>query len=241
MFMFARKKSAKKRHVVMAIKTTNFHQYNPEEGDKLTQIACVEMIDGELTGNDFTAYVKLTDADMFEAAKKLYREKLDRPAADELITNMASAQDFAKTQAELLAYLARDADTKIIVHYKKYVLDFLRKTMDATGVEALEKLPMENMISKASKMAKAGLYQGGRYASEVKTGKEKVADTRSFYKFDMICNEYGVSTRLRTDFSAKQDAEMLAKAERARLVKKQQHVAKSEDAVKSTAVRKPQI
>lgn len=221
--MFRRQPIEKKRHVVLAIKTTNSHQYNPVEGDRLTQIACVEMVNGELTGNNFNAFVRITDADLFEAAKAIYRDNLSHEAANELIHHLDTAPDFQKTQADLLAYLSRHPDTKIIVHYKKYVLDFLRQAMDAKGMEALEKFPMENMISKSAKMAKSGLYLGGRYGSELKSGKEKVSNSRAFYKFDMICQEYDVSTRLRTDFSAIQDAEMLARAEKNRLAKKRQH------------------
>lgn len=209
----------KGRHVVLTIKTTGF---KPEDGDCLTQIACVEMINGKLTKNDFSSYVKVTDQEKFKECKKLYREtnKLKSDDAEELIVELASAPAFKDVEKKLLAYLNQDANTKIIVHFKKYVLDFMRAQLTKEGLEVFSKFPMENMMSKAAKLSHQGEYHGGTYPKQVSNDREKHLPGRTFYKFEQICKEFDVSTRLRTGFDAEQDANMLARAEHNRLTLK---------------------
>lgn len=217
----------KGRHVVLTIKTTGF---KPEEGDCLTQIACVEMINGKLTKNDFSSYVKVTDQQKFKECKKLYREtkKLKSDDAEELIVELESAPEFKDVEKKLLAYLNEDANTKIIVHFKKYVLDFMRAQLSKEGLEAFSKFKMENMISKAADMSHQGEYHGGTYPKQVSNDREKHLPGRTFYKFEQICKEFDVSTRLRTGFDAEQDANMLARAEHNRLTMKAKLQAKDE-------------
>lgn len=209
----------KGRHVVLAIKSTGF---KPEEGHVLTQIACVEMINGKLTKNDFSSFIKVTDNKQLDACKTLYRttDKLKSDDAEELIVNLESAPAFKEVQAKLLAYLNQDANTKIIVHFKKYVLDFMRAQLTKEGLETFSKFPMENMMSKAAKLSHQGEYHGGTYPKQVSNDREKHLPGRTFYKFEQICKEFDVSTRRRTGFDAEQDANMLARAEHNRLTMK---------------------
>lgn len=188
----------KKRHVVLAIKTTGSKDrgYDPAE-NQITEIACVEMKDGKTTGQTFE-----------------HRGVFD-----------------PKAQAEFLAFINKEADTKIIVHYKKFVLDFLRHELSEEGNRALatfttrsknKKDRMENMISKAARLAKDGKYVEGAVPFQVENDKQKLMPSRKFYQFTQVCEGMGVHTRTyqAETATAMQEAEMLAKAEYNRL----QHV-----------------
>lgn len=208
------RKINKKRHVVLAIKTTGFDK----EIDCMTQIACVEMKDGKLTGKTYQTYLRIDDDALREKCEALYLEKLTPADANKLIEGLQAAPQFSDIEKELLEFLSKD-NAKVIVHYKKHVLDFLRAAMSEQGLEKLNSLRMENMISKVTKLSKQGDYHAGQYPAEVDGKKPNYKNQQARKRFDDVCSELGVSTRRRTGYDAMQDADMLARAERARLQK----------------------
>lgn len=224
--MFLRKSvpATHQRVIVLSIKTTHAHEYKPEAGDRLTQIACMEMLNGEITNKKFVRFLnpnspELTAHYQQSLATAVANKKLAQKEADILLHHFNRAPSLQTIQNELLAFLAAEANTTILVHYKKHVLNFLRFELNDEGKATLAKLEenMVDMISLAAQLAKRGLYFAGRYPERLVSGKETLSDERTFYQFDQICSELKVHVRRRTGFSAEQDALLLAQAEHNRL------------------------
>lgn len=189
--MFIRKRPQpieRQRYVVIGIKTTNEHNYDPAAGDRMTQLSCVEMINGRATGNEF--YIHLDD-----------------PAKNKLTSHQAAFFDF----------LGDSAETRLLVHFKKYVLDFLRYEMDDQGREKLRSFEMDNMISNAAELSHRKLYFAGKYPDKIETNRERILQERPRYTLEEICKELKVSVRNRNVHSALCDAQLIAKAETNRL------------------------
>lgn len=204
-------KMEKKRHVVLAIKTTANKErgYSPKN-NKITEVACLEMVNGKATGGRFHSHGDFDDV----------------------------------SQSEFLDFLQSDPNTKIIVHFKKFVLDFLRHELSEEGNDVLAKFSprsehrqrgqkdrMENMISKASQLAKDGKYIEGRVPFQIEHDKQKLMPGRAFYNLKQVCTGMGVNT---THYhpetaTAMQEAELLVKAEYNRL----QHVKSEQQQVES--------
>ena len=154
--MFARKRKIAdqaSRSVVLVIKTTNSHNYNPKEGDRITQIACVEMMNGNLTGKEFNAFINPNNQQLLTACGENYRQNLRQDEATALLSNVTNAPTFKDIQPLLLAFISHDPKTTIIVHQKKHALHFLRHELDAHGNNELVKFPMESMISKSAELS----------------------------------------------------------------------------------------
>lgn len=209
------------RIVVISIKTSQQKGFAPKNGDRITQIACQEILDGKVTRKQFFSYVKPEDPELVEACNKHYQEcgasrRLKKSQADTLIKGMENAPYFKDIQNELLKFL-NQPNTSLLAHTKKYVLDFLRHSLDEAGNQILQQIEMVDMASNMAALSHQNLYAGGRYPRILTTGKETLAKTRSFYKFEDICSEMGVHFRNRSGYDAKQDALLLAKAECNRL------------------------
>lgn len=188
--MFIRKRPQpieRQRYIVIAIKTTNEHNYDPEAGDRMTQLAYVEMINGKATGREL---------------------HLDLNPEENTLRNQ---------QETLFAFLGNSEATQLLVHYKKYVLDFLRHEMDDQGREKLRAFDMDSMISYAADLSRKGLYFAGKYPQQIETNREKISQERPRYTLEEICKELKVSVRNRNVHSALCDARLIAKAETNRL------------------------
>ena len=153
------------RKIMIIIKSTGFYKFKPEDGDRLTEIACIETLHGEPTGQAFHAFIRLEDAALqakhFEYCRATLKQKKKTTEGELLCQNLSEARPFSEVQPALLAFLQRNPETTILTHPKGYILDFLRHAMDKAGNEQLVILQnsMIDMRSKAAALSHLGLYK----------------------------------------------------------------------------------
>ena len=132
------------RQIFLDTETTGLY---PDQGDRLIEIGCVELVNRKLTGNNKHFYVN-PGRDSHEEALKIHgitTEFLsDKPA-------------FAAIAAEFLAYI-KDAD-EIIIHNAAFDLGFLNREFELCGLAPFKKLVGKVVDSLA--MAKE-MYPGKR-------------------------------------------------------------------------------
>lgn len=221
--------------IILAIKTTGFHNYNPEAGDDIIEVAAIETLDGKPTGERFHAFIRIENADLLKRELKHCSEKLGAMKktneAEALCANMANAQPFHAVQPALLAFLQRNIECTILVHNIKHVLNFLRHKMDKAGNEQLAQMQnsMIDMISKAAELSHLGLYKGGLFPSSIQSNRETYKQGRTFYKFADLCDGFNVKLTNYSGFSALRSAELLVDVDRnMQLLKERQTEADAE-------------
>ena len=113
------------RQIFLDTETTGLH---PDQGDRLIEIGCVELVNRKLTGNNLHFYVN-PGRDSHEEALKIHgitTEFLsDKPA-------------FSAIAGEFLAYV-KDAD-EIIIHNAPFDLGFLSKEFELAGLPPFKQL-----------------------------------------------------------------------------------------------------
>lgn len=115
------------RQIVLDTETTGL---NPRSGDRIIEVGCVELINRQLTGNNFHSYIN-PERDSEEGALAVHG----------LTTEFLSDKPkFAEIAAELREYVA---DAEIIIHNAPFDLAFLDAEFDRLGL-----LPFEKHVAK---------------------------------------------------------------------------------------------
>lgn len=217
-----------KRRVIIAIKTTG---EKPENGDRITEIACVEMMDLDRTGNNFQTYLfpgnRLLDkcandymtapslADGTSAAEyTIYAMKRapgftdvdaqqieDEGVPEFMMDELKIAPEFNEIENEFMAYLRMVPDTVVIAHDIGRVKRFLRNEMSEKNWKEFEEKFHD---------AKHGMMQK---VHKFRPAGLFPASTGAWSKglgFNAICTHFDVPVEGRTGYSAMQDALMLA-------------------------------
>jgi len=219
-----------KRRIVIAFKTTG---HKPEKGDRMTELACVEMMGLEKTGNNLQTFLYPGD-DLIGKCANEYRNcprlrnttraaeytavamngvpgflngggadmLMEQGAAEFLVSEVTQAPLFPGFEDELMEYLRMHQDTVIITHDMGRLKRFLKAEMSEENWKEFSENygdPKHGMMQKSHKFRPAGLFPDA-------PGRGWVGGL----DFDAICNEFDVSVRERTHYSAMQDALMLA-------------------------------
>lgn len=224
-----------KRRVVIAFKTTG---YKPEKGHRMTELACVEMMGLERTGNDFHTFIYPGD-DLMEMCANEYRRcpklrdntraaeftaaamngvpgfigggaevLMDKGVPEYLISELVQAPQFREVAGDFMNYLRMYPDTVIITHDIGRLKRFLKEEMTPQDWKEFS----ENYGDpKHGMMQKSHKFRpAGLFPEAPGRGWNGGLD------FDAICTEFDVSVAERTHYSAMQDALMLTKVVRNR-------------------------
>ena len=101
------------RQIFLDTETTGF---DPDQGDRLVEIGCVEMVNRKLTGNNLHFYVN-PERDMPEDAFKVHGLSADF---------LRDKPKFSEIAGQVLAYVA---DAEIIIHNAPFDLRFLNSEL----------------------------------------------------------------------------------------------------------------
>ncbi len=218
-----------KRRLVVAFKTTGF---KPEKGHRMTELACVEMMDLEKTGNNFHTFL-YPDDELMEACAKEYRNcprlrnntraaeftaaamngvpgfvnggakvLMDDGVPEYLITELVQAPRFHEMENDFMAYLRAYPDTVIITHDMGRLKRFLKEEMQPRNFKEFSEHYGD---PKHGMMQKSHKFRpAGLFPGAPGKGWTGGLD------FDAICTEFDVSVAERTHYSAMQDALLLA-------------------------------
>lgn len=217
-----------KRRVTIAIKTTG---EKPENGDRITEIACVEMMDLENTGNNFQTFLFPGNRLMDKCAKDYMsaRSLADNTTAAEytiysmkrapgftgvdanqiaeegvpefLMDALNEAPEFYEIEDELMQYLRMNPDTVVITHDMGRLKRFLRNEMSEQNWAEFEKRFHDPKHGMMQKVHK--FRPAGLFPPTTGAWSKGLG-------FDAICEHFDVPMDGRTYFSAMQDALMLA-------------------------------
>lgn len=106
-----------RREIVLDTETTGL---KPEEGHRILEIGCVEMIDGKVTGKEFHVYInpeRESDPGAFMAHKLTTEFLSDKPKFHEIID-------------EFLAFIQ---NSELVIHNADFDLKFLNSELDKAG------------------------------------------------------------------------------------------------------------
>jgi len=105
------------RHIILDTETTGL---NPRSGNRIIEIGCVEMLNRQLTGNDFHRYLN-PDRDSEEGALAVHG----------LTTEFLNDKPrFTEIAAEFLDYIA---GAEIIIHNAPFDIGFLDMELNLLG------------------------------------------------------------------------------------------------------------
>ncbi|HWZ47952.1 MAG TPA: DNA polymerase III subunit epsilon [Herbaspirillum sp.] len=111
------------RHIILDTETTGL---NPRSGNRIIEIGCVEMLNRQLTGNDFHRYLN-PDRDSEEGALAVHG----------LTTEFLNDKPrFTEIAAEFLDYIA---GAEIIIHNAPFDIGFLDMELNLLGFPNFEK------------------------------------------------------------------------------------------------------
>ena len=102
------------RIIILDTETTGF---NPQEGHRLVEIGCVEMIDNVLTGNDYHQYIN-PEREVPIEAFNVHGLNLDF---------LKDYPVFAEVADEFLEYIG---DSKLVIHNAKFDVNFLNAELE---------------------------------------------------------------------------------------------------------------
>lgn len=211
---------AQQRVVALYIKSTNINNAKGGEvknGDKLSQIACLEFVDGIRTRRQLCSYIKITDNIVEENCINAYRRAKELSDDDKtsMCEKQLAAPAFADIQKELMEFIMAE-NTLVVVHFKKRVLDFLRANLDEENCKLLNerhKQLMHDVQVSGKQSYKVGLYHGGQYPAQLTNNNDKLNPIdKPRYGFDAWCEENGVKTRRQHHFDAEYDADRMGRA-----------------------------
>ena len=114
------------RQIVLDTETTGL---SAENGDRIIEIGCVELLHRKLTGNNLHHYIN-PERDSHEDALKVHG------ISNEFLRDKPK---FAQLADEILVYLA---DAELIIHNAPFDLSFLNKELERIG-----KPPIRSMVS----------------------------------------------------------------------------------------------
>ncbi len=166
------------RQIVLDTETTGLE---PEQGHRIIEIGCVEMLDRRLTGNNFHQYLQ-PDREIDAGAIEVHG-----------ITNesLADKPRFADTAEDLLAYLG---GAELIIHNAPFDVGFLNKEFDlwaqAQGVVS-QHIGDLCLVTDTLVMARK-MHPGQRNS------------------LDALCKRYGIDNSHRDLHGALLDSEILA-------------------------------
>lgn len=131
------------RQIVLDTETTGL---SAENGDRIIEIGCVELVARKLTGNNLHFYLN-PDRDSHEDALKVHG------ISNEFLRDKPK---FSAVADELLAYLA---DAEVIIHNAPFDVSFLNKELSLIG-----KPPLKHCVAKVvdSLMMAKELFPGKR-------------------------------------------------------------------------------
>lgn len=231
-----------KRRVIVAIKTTG---EKPENGDRITEIACVEMMDLDRTGNNFQTFLfpgnRLMDkcandymtapsiADHTRAAEfTTYAMKrapgfsdadaraMERDGVPEFMMDaLNNAPEFYEIEDAFMRYLRMTPDTVIIAHDTGRLKRFLRHEMTDKNWNEFEARFHD---------PKHGMMQKVHKFRPAGLFPESTGAWSKGLSFNAICTHFDVPVEGRTGYSAMQDALMLAAVVRNRKFVKENNI-----------------
>ncbi len=105
------------RQIFLDTKTTGLY---PEQGDRLIEVGCVELVNRKLTGNNLHLYVN-PGRDSHEEALRIHGITTEF---------LRDKPKFAEVVEQLLAYVQ---DAEIIIHNASFDLGFLNKELEFLG------------------------------------------------------------------------------------------------------------
>ena len=131
------------RQIFLDTETTGL---SPENGDRIIEIGCVELLNRKLTGNNLHFYLN-PERDSHEDALKVHG------ISNEFLRDKPK---FSAVADELLAYLA---DAEVIIHNAPFDVSFLNKELSLIG-----KPPLKHCVAKVvdSLMMAKELFPGKR-------------------------------------------------------------------------------
>ncbi|MEI6767375.1 MAG: DNA polymerase III subunit epsilon [Betaproteobacteria bacterium] len=109
------------RQVVLDTETTGL---SPENGDRILEIGCVELINRKLTGNNLHFYIN-PERDSHEEALKVHG------ISNEFLKDKPK---FSQISSELLAYLN---NAQVIIHNAPFDVGFLNKELERLSLKSL--------------------------------------------------------------------------------------------------------
>lgn len=241
-----------KRRIVIAIKTTG---NEPDDGHRMTEIACVEMMGLEPTGNNFHTFLfpgTEDDNTLMDSCKAEYEqsERLQKNtnAARSTIAAMRKVPRFTDVEAASIAtkgvpeYLQEKLwQAPEFSEIETDLMKYLRMTPDTVVVShdmgRLKKFFRNEMteknwaeFEKQFHDPKHGMMQKTRKFRAAGLYAQSDSTWSKNLGFEPICMQFGVSVKDRTRYSAMQDALMMAEALRSRKevkMKNIQHFPKS--------------
>lgn len=178
------------RKIILYIKATG---HKPEKGDTITEVECLEMINGQLTDNHFHAFINPGP----EALEKIKQYELEK-MGEKRFSKIESAPTFEKVSDALLDFICPKGQSKpdIIVHNKAYVDRHIRCAMKKSNKEwtKFEESDYCNNLIDVMSMARS---------------LNKLGGVKRSLKFDDLCHHY-IDNVQRNCFSAKRDGKLLA-------------------------------
>lgn len=218
-----------KRRIVIAIKTSG---YEPKDGDRITEIAAVEMMGFDKTGNNFHTFVNPGEGILRKCAKE-YKStgklKADTDASEQTVEAMRHVPRlFTSTEREVIetvgmpVYLteslrhapAFEAIENNLMKYLRMYPDTVIITHDIGRLKKFfrNEMTTENWeeLEKRFHDTKHGMMQKVHKMRPAGLYPKSDGVWSKGLKFDDICKHFGVSGDGRTYYSAMQDALMLA-------------------------------
>ncbi|HTM63770.1 MAG TPA: hypothetical protein VL360_04650 [Gammaproteobacteria bacterium] len=220
-----------KRRIIIAIKTSG---YEPKDGDRITEIAAVEMMGLEKTGNNFHTFLNPGTGNLTKCAEEYERTdklKADTDASEKTIEAMRHVPRlFTTTEREVIDKVGMPIYlTESLRHAPDFqaienkLMDYLRMYPDTViithDIGRLKKFLRNEMtkenweeLEKRFHDTKHGMMQKVHKLRKVEPPlypKSKGVWSKGL-KFDEICKYFGVSVDGRTYYGAMQDALMLA-------------------------------
>jgi len=193
------------RQIFLDTETTGL---SVQEGDRVINIACVEMIDGKITGNDFQKYI--------------YVDRPSHPEALEIhgLTSefLADKPEFAEIADEFLEFIN---GAEIIIHNSPFDVGFINNELSLIGKKSLteycnkitctralaielypyefltEKLLSKNLVEEEKSVIEQRAKQ-----QPIKTMVKELVKNPKFrvHSLDHLCKYYGISLASREKF-----------------------------------------
>lgn len=235
-----------KRRIVIGFKTTGD---KPEDGDRMTELACVELMGLEQTGNNFHTFLfpgnDMEVALMQECENEFANSERLQPgnhAEQHTIAAMRKVPGFTDQEAVLMAKMGVPAyltdkmwEAPEFRDIEQSLMNYLRaypNTVIVThDIGRLKKFFRSEMTAANWKEFSENFHDP-KHGMMQKVHKFRPADLFPKAKgtwtkglgFEPICEHFDVSTENRTRYSAMQDALMLADVVRHRKVEKMDNI-----------------
>jgi DNA polymerase III epsilon subunit-like protein len=187
------------RQIVLDTETTGL---SPQEGNRLVQIACVELIDGVATGKHYNVYIN-PERESNPLALKVHG----------LTTEfLADKPKFGEVVDEFMQFIGEDA---LIIHNAPFDLGFLNHELQLLGKPALKnpavdtRVIAQQLYSKeflTTELISKGLVNDEQIVLELKAQSDneqsliaKLVESSKFrvHSLDHLCLYYGISLATR--------------------------------------------